>query len=222
MPVPEGRRCFLIAGSGTTNHYSRSGYFINSFPSLLPGGNRRNKQHHEAITFLDCIYVEVESTYYILDVMIWKDFSFYDCDTECRRYLATSKISENPGLLQKSRLNPFIFKMLPSFSCDLEEIQKVLLQKLSFDPLALDGLLFYNKQVHYLPGSTPLVGWLKGYMVPEMLGIQVSKDLMNQRPNSYATMKNYIEEYSKEMEEKKKKSPNDKCPKHKQKTMETN
>ena len=60
------------------------------------------------------------------------------------------------------------------------------------------GLLFYNKQVNYLPGSTPLVGWLKGYMVPELLNVEVSKDLMSQRPNSYANMGNYIKEYDEE------------------------
>ena len=67
-----------------------------------------------------------------------------------------------------------------------------------FDPNPLDGLLFYNKQVNYLPGSTPLVGWLKGYMVPELLNIEVSKELMSQRPNSYANMGNYIKEYDEE------------------------
>ena len=28
-------------------------------------------------------------------------------------------------------------------------------------------------KVHYMPGKTPLVGWIKGYMVPELLGIEV-------------------------------------------------
>ena len=28
-------------------------------------------------------------------------------------------------------------------------------------------------QVHYMPGKTPLVGWIKGYMVPELMGIEV-------------------------------------------------
>ena len=52
--------------------------------------------------------------------------------------------------------------------------------------------------MNYLPGSTPLVGWLKGYMVPELLNVQVSKELMAQRPNSYANMGNYIKEYDEE------------------------
>ena len=39
--------------------------------------------------------------------------------------------------------------------------------------LQLDGLLFFHKQTHYTIGSTPLVTWLKPYMVPDILGIEV-------------------------------------------------
>ena len=35
-------------------------------------------------------------------------------------------------------------------------------------------------------------------MVPELLNIEVSKELMSQRPNSYANMGNYIKEYDEE------------------------
>ena len=130
--------------------------------------------------------------------MIWNDFSLYDCDTECRRFMLQSHLTENDQLGIKSRINPYLFKMLPSFSCESEKLQTALMSKLSFDPNPLDGLLFYNKQVNYLPGSTPLVGWLKGYMVPELLNVQVSKELLAQKPNSYANMGNYIKEYAEE------------------------
>ena len=65
-----------------------------------------------------------------------------------------------------------------------------------------------NPQVHYMPGKTPLVGWIKGYMVPELLDIQVPlcrtirfcivkclqvcEDLMEQRPADYGGMKTYL------------------------------
>lgn len=39
--------------------------------------------------------------------------------------------------------------------------------------LQVDGLLFYHRQTHYTPGSTPLVGWLRPYMVTDILGIDV-------------------------------------------------
>ena len=124
--------------------------------------------------------------------MIWNNYQYYDCDTECRRFLLQSRLDENPQVKEKSNVNPYMFKMLPSYSCDPEVIKTTLITKLTFDPLPLDGLLFYCKGAHYLPGQTPLVGWLKGFMVPEMLGIEVSKELMAQRPNAYATMNSHI------------------------------
>ena len=43
-----------------------------------------------------------------------------------------------------------------------------------------------------MPGRTPLVGWLKGYMVPELLEIQVDDKLMEQRPEIYGGMKHFL------------------------------
>ena len=63
-------------------------------------------------------------------------------------------------------------------------------------------------KVHYMPGKTPLVGWIKGYMVPELLGIevdnsslcflafrawiQVCQELQEQQPAEYGGMKTYL------------------------------
>ena len=43
-----------------------------------------------------------------------------------------------------------------------------------------------------MPGRTPLVGWLKGYMVPELLEIQVDDKLMEQRPEFYGGIKHFL------------------------------
>lgn len=47
----------------------------------------------------------------------------------------------------------------------------------------VDGLLFYHKQTHYTPGSTPLVGWLRPYMVPEILGLTVPTTVLTAKPD---------------------------------------
>ena len=47
-------------------------------------------------------------------------------------------------------------------------------------------------QVHYMPGRTPLVGWLKAYMVPELMDIQVADILMRQMPEVYGGMKIFL------------------------------
>ncbi|XP_025740367.1 snurportin-1 isoform X2 [Callorhinus ursinus] len=123
---PVGKRALIVASRGSTSAYTKSGYCVNRFSSLLPGGNRRNSTTAKDYTILDCIYSEVNQTYYVLDVMCWRGHPFYDCQ--------------------------------------------------------VDGLLFYHKQTHYSPGSTPLVGWLRPYMVSDVLGIAVPAGPLTTKP----------------------------------------
>lgn len=46
----------------------------------------------------------------------------------------------------------------------------------------VDGLLFYHRQTHYTPGSTPLVGWLRPYMVVDILGMEVPVGPLTAKP----------------------------------------
>jgi len=177
---PEGRRNLVIAANGSTKVFSKNGMQMNSFPSNLPGGNRRQRRKN-SYTILDCIYSEVSNTFYILDLMCWDGFQYYDSETEFRFFWVQQKCLENQEMKTKSKINPYSFQTLPYYQCTKESITEVLNSEMPF-PDKLDGLLFYHKEVHYVPGRTPLIGWLKGYMVPDMMGIQVDEKLMEQMP----------------------------------------
>ncbi|NWI69213.1 SPN1 protein, partial [Todus mexicanus] len=129
---------------------------------------------------LDCIYNELNQTYYILDVMCWRGHPVYDCQTDFRFFWLLSKIQEEEGLGEKSRINPFKFVGLQNFPCSSDSLRKVLAMDFPFE---VDGLLFYHKQTHYTPGSTPLVGWLRPYMVPEILGLAVPATALTAKPD---------------------------------------
>jgi len=45
--------------------------------------------------------------------------------------------------------------------------------------------LFYHKRTHYTFGPSPLVVWLKAFMLPEILGISVPSDLLARAPGTY-------------------------------------
>ncbi|NXP10608.1 SPN1 protein, partial [Thinocorus orbignyianus] len=176
---PVGKRALVVASRGTTAAYTKSGFCVNRFPSLLPGGNRHNSSE-KVYCILDCIYSEVKQTYYILDVMCWRGHPVYDCQTDFRFFWLFSKIQEEEGLGEKSRINPFQFVGLQNFPCTSDSLCKVLAMDFPFE---VDGLLFYHKQTHYTPGSTPLVGWLRPYMVPEILGLSVPPTPLTARPD---------------------------------------
>ncbi|XP_062440050.1 snurportin-1 [Rhea pennata] len=177
---PIGRRALVVASKGSTAAYTKSGFCVNRFPSLLPGGNRHNSLSEKVYSILDCIYNEAKQTYYILDVMCWRGHPVYDCQTDFRFFWLLSKIQEEEGLGEKSRINPFKFVALQNFPCTSESLCKVLATDYPFE---VDGLLFYHKQTHYTPGSTPLVGWLRPYMVPDILGLTVPVTSLTAKPD---------------------------------------
>jgi len=189
---PEGRRNLVVAANGSTKVFSKSGKQVKSFPSNLPGGNRnQSKGRSSKYTILDCIYSESNSIFYILDMMCWDGFTYYNCDTEFRLSWIQSKFIENKDLRTRSRINPYSFQPLPVYQCTKESISEALNSPMPFRD-NLDGLLIYHREVHYMPGKTPLVGWLKGYMVPELMGIQVCPELLEQAPPDYTGMKTYL------------------------------
>ncbi|KAB1257022.1 Snurportin-1 [Camelus dromedarius] len=179
-------------------------------------------------TILDCIYSEVNQTYYVLDVMCWRGHPFYDCQvrtgtppmaspvfsspprrvaqhvglTDFRFYWMHSKLLEEEGLGEKAKLNPvrpgFKFVGLKNFPCTPESLFKVL----SMDfPFEVDGLLFYHRQAHYSPGSTPLVGWLRPYMVSDVLGVAVPAGPLTTKPEYAGHQLQQIIEHKKSQKE---------------------
>ncbi|XP_039260419.2 snurportin-1-like [Styela clava] len=163
MLCPVGRRNLVVAARGSTNNYSKSGYRINTFTSGLPGGNKLSSSGY---TLLDCIFSEVDKTFYILDIMCWNQHPVYDCDTEFRFFWLNSKIQE----MSNNPNDSYQFKVLPNCKCTKENMNKSLEKGLSKNT---DGVLFYHKESFYTFGTTPLVLWLKPDMLPEMLGLKL-------------------------------------------------
>ncbi|XP_069138797.1 snurportin-1-like [Argopecten irradians] len=178
---PWGKRCLVVASRGRTTAYSRGGYRINTFSSHLPGGSKGQPGRFKDNAILDCLFNEAEGTYYVLDMMCWKNHPVYDSETEFRFYWLHSKFSEETELGVKSDENPFKFVALPNFACTPESIG----QAVNTATFEIDGILFYHKRTHYTFGSTPLVVWLKPYMVPEILNIEIKDTIMAKRPDSY-------------------------------------
>ncbi|KAF1520186.1 Snurportin-1, partial [Eudyptes sclateri] len=177
---PVGKRALVVASRGTTAAYTKSGFCVNRFPSLLPGGNRHNSTSEKVYCILDCIYNEAKQTYYILDVMCWRGHPVYDCQVLNLPLLPCPPFCH--AVVSSNLLLLFQFKFvgLQNFPCSSDSLCKVLAMDFPFE---VDGLLFYHKQTHYTPGSTPLVGWLRPYMVPEILGLAVPATVLTAKPD---------------------------------------
>uniref|UniRef100_A0A0R3WI70 Snurportin-1 n=1 Tax=Hydatigena taeniaeformis TaxID=6205 RepID=A0A0R3WI70_HYDTA len=60
----------------------------------------------------------------------------------------------------------------------------------------LDGVLFYHGDVSYRRGSTPLVGWLKPYMLPEWFpSVSVHPAYLSEMSSDYKDYLSDIQRY---------------------------
>lgn len=121
---PIGKRCLVVSSRGETKVYAKNGYLIGSFPSLLPGGNRKHAKNHKGSCILDCIFSEINQTYYILDLIWWNSVSFHDSETEFRFFWLHSKFTtECSQIGQTTIYNKYKFLLLNYTCCDEQSIQ---------------------------------------------------------------------------------------------------
>lgn len=206
--------CKFIDIQGRTRAYSRRGEKLVEFNSALPGGNV--DEQIKRCTLLDCIWVAKEKAYYVLDVLAWSNQPLLNCDVikfffsqllkhqfifisnkyfifkfqaEFRHFWLRSKLEEATELRQQNtRQNKYSILPLPNVSCD-DDLTDFLQTLPPLPPL--DGLLFYHRDGEYMGGTTPLVTWLKPFMLPEVLGVFVPSPL-DEKPDGYVDFRNHI------------------------------
>lgn len=194
-PCPKGRRMLVVAHQGTTKAYSKAGHIVATFRSVLPSGGSNCRK---GITILDCVWNWENRTYYVLDVLAWNNVVLLDCETEFRFYWLKTKLDEHPELACHSETNRNAFVALPSTECSKDCLTELMshypLFSMTKDP-GLDGMLFYHKHNLYEHGSTPLVTWIKPFMMEDVLGIHVNSTYMEEKPTSYCDQAGYIREF---------------------------
>lgn len=175
---PTGKRVLLVAHKGSTMMFSKGGYMIKRFPSLLPGGYRFEQQGFQS-TILDCVFDEASSTIWVLDMMCYKGYPLYDCESTFRFFWISTKLFDESteNLKETSRYNKFKFLPCPNAGCSENSIVDAVTSMYQFQ---VDGLLFYHNQAYYRPGRTPLVGWLKPFMLPKILSIYLPETFLDQ------------------------------------------
>lgn len=135
-----------------------------------------------------------------------------------------SKLPEEEGLGEKTKINPFKFVWLQNFPCTQESLCKVLSMDFPFEELSfvatetsgwykvsrmwcqrtrtqVDGLLFYHKQTHY----SPLVGWLHPYLVSDILDVAVPAGPLTTKPEYAGHQLPQIVEHKRSQEDTKEK-----------------
>ncbi|XP_054278403.1 snurportin-1-like [Macrosteles quadrilineatus] len=190
---PEGQRTLVIAKKGCTRAYHKSGFLLAKFKSVLPNGAPTNRTKNSDLIILDCIWNESSMRLFALDVLHWRNQTLLDCDAQFRLYWLNCKLAEVTQSFAKESLGSDIYNVFLPPHCVPYTLPATLAQH---QPNEVDGVLFYHNCAPYVSGQTPLVGWLKPYMLPERLGMVVPQGYMDLKPADYDNLDNWVAQCS--------------------------
>lgn len=117
---------------------------------------------------------------------------------EFRFFWLRSKFADTPEFSIVSDRNKYQFHFLdytPAVPFVLSEMLSSI-PRLNGVSFLYDGILFYHKESVYISGFTPLVTWLKPYMVPEVFGMEVNEAYMEKKPKNYEGFPQFIRKLS--------------------------
>ncbi|KAL1116879.1 hypothetical protein AAG570_005348 [Ranatra chinensis] len=202
---PQGKRVLVVANKGWTKAYGRNGHEVLKFVSSLPGGSYRGGTGGSS-TCLDCILCPARCVLYVLDVIYWGADLMY-CDAEFRFFWLNSKMAElgeqhvgGPGGEEEMGVDGEMvdgkrtgrrYQLELARTLDFSQLGN-LPHPLHPDNLPrLDGILFYQKEGWYSwkGGKTPLVLWLKPFMLHDVLGLPVHPNYLLEKPPQYSSPK---------------------------------
>ncbi|KAJ3660664.1 hypothetical protein Zmor_005103 [Zophobas morio] len=197
---PEGIRYLVVANKGITTCYYRNGRISFKFKSKLPGGN--NEYAHK-FTVLDCIYNKTTNTLFVYDVLAWNSVSLLHAEAHMRFFWIKSKFEENPEMCEINSQKNFNFVVMDYLPAECSIVQDKLFMPFIVNDtkVPFDGILFYHREGHYVFGRSPLVGWLKTFMIPEILHIDVDSSHLCSKPEDYQSIQQYLASKKKRKEE---------------------
>ncbi|KAL8598119.1 hypothetical protein ACOMHN_030405 [Nucella lapillus] len=167
---PVAKRRTVVASEGWTCTYNKLLNMDRKFQSALPGGNLRTVQifrNMNDMTILDCLHLKAERTFYILDLLMWKQMTHYESEAQFRFHW-TDKVASEMDLTSVTVENEYQFKPMPRVKTDYEHLYDAL----DNTKFKVDGILFFNSTSLYTPGSTPNVLWLPPQDIERVLGWQ--------------------------------------------------
>lgn len=213
-PCPKGTRVLVVAVDGTTQVFNKYGAFMKRFRSELPGDGRKKET---SLTILDCIYVKNMEHFFVLDVLAYGNQSMTDCDAEFRFFWIESQIRES-NLDQVSKRNEYPFRIIEKYKCGDEMAFNEFLSKWPIwtdNQPELDGFLFYHSEASYVSGTTPLVGWLFSYMIPELFSVPFfNEQFLTDKPADYENYIVFMKQFDENIEKKRKNRRNRRSTEH--------
>ncbi|GFR96606.1 snurportin-1 [Elysia marginata] len=199
---PSGKRRIIVAADETTQSYNSTGASDAKFKSCLPNGNEAFNEVHKLqdLTILDTMLNNEEKKCYIIDMMHWRHYPYYDTEADFRFYCLADKYSELKKPTEIHAENEYSLHLLPKLPCSQKSIGEALEQAKN-DSVKVEGLLFINKSSLYATKDSSDSQWLRLDKMEEILGFAPPEGLDFQTTSSRDDRKRQEQEERQKLKE---------------------
>uniref|UniRef100_A0A0B7B4X4 Snurportin-1 n=1 Tax=Arion vulgaris TaxID=1028688 RepID=A0A0B7B4X4_9EUPU len=182
---PAGKRRVLVAASISTQTYRKDGKPDMTFKSCLPNGSPQQTEvmKYNDLTILDAVFCTQSKQFYIIDMLHWKHYPYYETEAEFRAFFLPEKYSQLKTPTELSENNEYPLILLEKFPCSDSSIE----QALNETAYKVEGLLFINKKSIYECTDSPNSLLLRLDQLEKVLGIPVPEGLSYIRTSSEDT-----------------------------------
>ncbi|KAI6183389.1 S-methyl-5'-thioadenosine phosphorylase [Aphelenchoides bicaudatus] len=161
VPTPKAKRCLIVFDQNFCTMFNKNGGTIHKI-------SISTRISPPAI----CDGLVKGTIAYILDFIDIKPYEIETCDFDCRRFLGKSFLTDNQILEATDKNSKWSFELLEATpDCKRETIERFASEPSTFKQ---DGLMFYHREGLYSRGVTPLVNWLKPWMLAGQEGSLLS------------------------------------------------
>eukprot|EP00347_Sterkiella_histriomuscorum_P013568 403364218 len=128
-PRPVGQRCLVTSAKGNTIARNNQGFIKIQFQSPLPNGSRKQNnqelnqfstQNGRHCAVLDCIMIDSQKLFYVIDIMFWEDMDYSEFPLCSRLLFMQQKFQEIKDL--NSDLYEYKFKLMEFQPCNSKNL----------------------------------------------------------------------------------------------------
>ncbi|CAL1546829.1 unnamed protein product, partial [Lymnaea stagnalis] len=169
---PIAKRRIIVATNGSTCTYNKYGKLVDRFTSSLPNGapSLAEGEKQNEMIILDCLWSGNFQKFFVIDIMQWRQQSFYDMEAEFRFFWLEDKLTDVTLKSGKRELSLEVLTKIPSNKGCIQAA-------LSDAEYKVDGLLCFEKKSKYSRTAGISALWLKLDMMENLLGYQPPSDV---------------------------------------------
>ncbi|ORY99850.1 hypothetical protein BCR43DRAFT_521072 [Syncephalastrum racemosum] len=169
---PKGKRCLLTTCKGQTQARLANGKTLCTFQSILPNGSKNSASWSKSTSCaLDCVFDNRFWTFYVIDILCWKEYATDKCDRQFREFWMQTRLHDASEMDAPTAENTF-YTFRPVQPLPISDLSALAAHPAEYAQqhatYEVDGIFLYRLTGRYTKGKSKHALWLAPDQLPQL------------------------------------------------------